>query len=126
MIKTLRRTTGEDYSFEDPDQPWSWRCMVKDMTTELQNQLCGDGGGGIMGIWLVALPGSYDHKRQSAADKHEKPYPAEAPVPLWDFVVHNHDGQGRRFHVGQTKKSSDIRYQGRLQDEATKPWAGEK
>ena len=63
MIQTLRRGTGEDYSFVEPYQPWSWRCMVKDMTTELQNKLCGDGEGGIMGIWLVALPGSYDHKR---------------------------------------------------------------
>ena len=82
--------------------------MVKDMTTELQNKLCGDGEGGIIGIWLVALPGSYDHKRQRAACKLKKPFPAEAAVPLWDFVVYNHDGQGYRFHVGQTNKKVQI------------------
>ena len=95
-----------DYNWGDPFQPWSWRKMLKGMTQDLRNRIFGKVG--VVGFWLVPLPGSYDHKRQTTAKKIPRPFPDGAPVPLWDFVVLNAEGGAFRIHTNSNDNKISI------------------
>ena len=68
QILTLERGTHEDYRLRQPEQPWSWRLMIKNMEPETRRRIVGPG---ITDFFLAHLPGSYDHKRRAAGLKFD-------------------------------------------------------
>ena len=120
QIDTLARDNGMDYAFGAPKQPWSWRKMLNAMKPDLRDRICGQVG--VVGMWLVPLPGSYDHKRQHAARELHKPFPEGAPVPVWDFIVRHGDGKMFRFHPNQTNNKLSLQeMEGALDSFPTRP-----
>ena len=90
---------GMDYSWEpDAEFSWSWMQMLRMLPPNRFAQIVGTNH--ICRITLENVPGSYDHKRHHAARicKTRKPFPADAPVPVWDFHVLTSDGMVHRFH----------------------------
>lgn len=120
-ICRLVRGSGPLYSFDlTHRQPWSWLAMIKGFKEELQLRIVGEG---LANIRCMPIAGTYDHKRHKAKVDSGQSYPADAPVPIWDFVVTQCDGKKVRFHpnlkCGQVTISSmahDLR--------ATPPTAG--
>ena len=93
------------YELQEPKQPWSWRRMLAGFNDATLERIVGPG---VRRIVCMAIAGSYDHKRHHAARMAQRPYPPNAPVPVWDFVVERTDGTRVRFHVGQTKRKVEI------------------
>ena len=56
----------------------------------------------------MPIPNSYDHKRHHAANEVGNPYPAEAPVPIWDFVITQQGGRQLRIHPSLKKGTVEI------------------
>ena len=108
----LERTTGTAYAFSSTDTvSWSWKAMLAEFPTATLLELLGTDntrGGGITSIRCEPLAGSYDHKRHHAAVQESNPFPACAPVPIWDFVVYNVAGHGFRFHPNQTNRKVSL------------------
>ena len=105
-IMTLSKTKGVDYSLVLPFQPWSWRAMLNGMDDATLERIVGEG---IVGIACKPIHHHYDHKRQHAARTLGRPFPAEAPVPVWDFVVTRADRTAVRFHPNLKSKKIEIK-----------------
>ena len=48
-------------------------------------------------VCCITITVTYDHKRHKAEVDSGDPYPGDAPVPIWDFVVTQCDGVRVRF-----------------------------
>ena len=99
-VKQVIRGKGMDYTLGDDDTPWLWRSFLNCMDDETLNKVVGPG---IVGIMAAPLPGSYDHKRHTAARELKKPFPPDIQAPVWDFIVWRTDNQTFRLHPDQTK-----------------------
>ena len=107
-VRTLTRSKGTDYELGEPLQPWSWRRMLNGMSDTTLTRVVGPG---ITNICCMPIPNSYDHKRRHAAlqpGTKQEPFPKDAPVPIWDFVVWRSDGTAVRLHPSQTQKKIAI------------------
>ena len=93
QIGNLGRDKGEEYWWNDGRQPWSWLHMFKSMKPDDMKEIIGDG---IKDIFCAPVADSYDHKRESAAKKANRPF--EQRAALWDFYVRREDGSTVRFH----------------------------
>ena len=68
---------------------------------------------------------SYDHKREHFARHGGVRFAENAPVPVWDFVIHRGDGERIRLHPNQTNKKVSISRMGaRIPLAADGPRAG--
>ena len=110
MIGVLLRDKGMSYAFAPGQlQPWSWRQMLASFNETTKRQILGfDGGDGLVSITCEPLPKSYDHKRHHAARLAGDPFPQDAEVPIWDFVVRRANGMAIRFHPQLTNKKVEI------------------
>ena len=111
-IGVLVRDTGMEYSFApNATQPWSWRQMLAALDPSCMAAIVGtEEQGGIVSVTCEPLWDAYDSKRHHAAKKAKppRPYPKDAPVPVWDFVVTRLDGSAVRFHTSQTHNKVEI------------------
>ena len=109
-IGVLERSKGMSYRFVPKAiQPWSWREMLAGLRPDAMAAIVGtEEQGGVVSVTCEPLKDSYDHKRHHAAKEAGRPYPADAPVPVWDFVVTRFDGSAVRFHTSQTKNKVEI------------------
>ena len=105
-ILTLKKLPKTEYEMMLPWQPWSWRKFLNAFTDDTLEDIV---GGGVTEFVCMPIPNSYDHKRWHAAIQERKPYPEDAPVPVWDFVVTRIDGTKKRIHPSlQGKKNCKV------------------
>ena len=104
-IFTVKRSKGTAYELTEPKQPWSWLKFLNALSDDTLQDVVGDG---VVGFVCMPILGFLDVKRQTAAKKEGKPYPKNATVPVWDFVVTRTDGGKTRIHPDLTKKRCDI------------------
>ena len=111
-IGVLERKKGMEYSFvPKATQPWSWREMLAGLRPDAMAAIVGtEEQGGIVSVTCEPLWDAYDSKRHHAAKKAKppRPYPKDAPVLVWDFVVTRLDGSAVRFHTSQTHNKVEI------------------
>ena len=107
-VMTLQRTIGTRYAFVFPLQPWSWRAML--MAMDRDGMLERIVGPGIIGFWCMPIQRSYDHKRRCAGmpGTDQVAFPVAAPVPIWDFVAEQTNGQKIRFHPSLTNTKVEL------------------
>ena len=110
QIGKLGRCKGEEYWWTGGTQPWSWLHMFKSMRPDDMNTIIGKG---ITDIFCKPVEESYDHKREAAAVKINRPFEKGAPVPVWDFYVRRVNGSVMRFHPNLTSNKVDIADGGR-------------
>lgn len=120
-IGKLRRldkaTSGSEYDSrtyffdQDPDavQMWSWPAMLHSLTPVAQRQVL-HGADDVTITRFMILPVKnfgnwlYDEARERQARETRKRFPKDAPVPLWNFCLHQSDGGNKRFHVDSKGK----------------------
>ena len=56
MIQTLVEPGGQDYSFTEPTQPWSWRKLLNGLNDENLRKTVGDAG--VQRFCIAPLPGT--------------------------------------------------------------------
>ena len=119
-IGQLLRDKGMEYSFDKTIlQPWSWQLMILGFSPDLQDRMIGPG---LAQICCKPFEGSYDHKRHHAAREAKRPYPADAPVPIWDFCITRVDGEMIRFHP--SLKGGKVQISNVSQPRANPPYKG--
>ena len=109
---------GMNYQFLlGQTQPWSWRQMLNALRAEAKGLVWGSNPAlDIVRITCQPVFGSYDHKRHHAARQLGNPFVANAPVPVWDFMVTRSDGLTVRFHTNKTNSKVQVaRVDGPLQ-----------
>ena len=108
MTKTRDGTDQSmDYGWQPVGTtPWSWLQMLRQLPPEKLAQIVG--ANHICRITLEPVPNSYDIKRHHAAKKckTQKPFPAGARAPIWDFHVLTSDGEVHRFHPEWGKRKA--------------------
>ena len=104
-IFTLKRSSGTAYELIEPKQPWSWRKFLNALSDEQLQDVVGEG---VADIVCMPIQEAYDHKRQCAKRKEGKPFPDNAEVPVWDFVVTSTGGKKTRIHPALTKNKFEI------------------
>jgi hypothetical protein len=107
-IGVIVHAKGTAFSFRPGEfQPWSWRYMLKSMSSRMHDELMGTGpDAGITRITCEHIPGTRDHCRINAAKQEGRPINTQVPggtFPNWDFVVNRTDGKVVRFHTNWTK-----------------------
>ena len=109
MIGVIEKTVGMDYSFTEGQlQPWSWRQMLAAFSPSVRELILGQPAQGVTRVTCEHIPNSNDHKRCHAANELGKPFPADAPTPVWDFVVTRTDGIRVRFHTSYKGTSVEV------------------
>jgi hypothetical protein len=96
---------GEVYTFQGdgPTHPWSWRAFVNAMKPQEAELVVGPG---LVAISLYNRPGTYDHHRAHAANKHghEDLQHCNYRPPIWDFRFYRSDGSSMLVHPRRQKK----------------------